>query len=73
LYKRQVLVRSQVPCVMQSAHHPVSIATRLPSLNTARGEQVPKIVMRNAVCACFFARSIKRLLALPNAEHFGGF
>jgi hypothetical protein len=40
------------------------------AFDAARGEQVPQIVMRNAICADFFARSIKRLLAFADAEYF---
>ena len=38
--------------------------------DAARCEQVPQIVMRDAICADLFARAIKRLLAFADAENF---
>jgi hypothetical protein len=41
------------------------------ALYAPRCKQVPQIVMRNAICANLFARSIKSFLAFVYAEYFG--
>ena len=40
------------------------------AFDAARCEQMPQIVMRDAIRADFFARAIKRLLAFADAEYF---
>ena len=41
------------------------------AFDAARCEQMPQIVMRDAICADLLARAIKRLLAFANAKYFG--
>src|SRR5262249_24089058 len=41
------------------------------TLNAAHCEQMPQVVMRDAIRAHLFARAIKRLLALTNTKHLG--
>ena len=40
------------------------------AFDAARREQMPQVVMRDAIRADFLARAIKRLLAFANSEYF---
>src|SRR6266699_4756007 len=40
------------------------------AFNAARREQVPQVVMCDAICADLLARAIKRLLAFADTEYF---
>ena len=40
------------------------------AFDAARREQMPQVVMRDAIRADFFARSIKRLLAFADTKYF---